>query len=121
MFWTKVKNFFIKLWEWIKKIPVGVWVAMLFVAAIGYYLFRRYYLQKQIVDIQAERIHSKRVMDEAIDRLKEGEEAEIQKIVNEHAAEQEELDRREAEIVEATKQGPSAIVKEWRGYLKENS
>ena len=116
MFWTKVKSFFKKVWEFIKKIPIGLWVALLLVGAVGYYLFRRFYLQKQIVDIQNERRLNENVKNEAIENTLKEEKEEIERIKEEYEEREKALDREEEELIDSASKGPSAIAKEWQEY-----
>jgi hypothetical protein len=116
MLWTKIKAFFGKAWSSVRKFPAGAWFALLLMAAVIWYLVNRVRLQGQLSDIQLERRRNAEEKREAIDHTNKEELEELARIEEDYREREKILREEEAQLLEATGKGPSAIAKEWQSY-----
>jgi len=118
MFWAKVKSFFSKVWAFIKKIPAGAWVAILLVGATLWYVIRRFWVQKQIIQIQSQRLTEENIKNEKIAKIKDDGRLKEEELTKEYTEKVKELDLKEEELLVALKEGPSEIANKWKEYLR---
>ena len=117
----KVKEFFNKVWEVIKKTPGWVLFAVLLLLATVWFLIdrqrilkRRLLVQKEITKIETDHAAA----TAAADATNEAEEA----AANEKFEEtMEELKAKEKELKEASQQGPVAVANAWKDFLTNRS
>jgi len=121
MLWFAFKNaalgFFSSVWSVLKKIPAVAWLVILLVGAVGYICYREYRRQVAISKIYNER---DKLTDEYLTsrrKLTDGTIKERAKLRSDYAKKTHELDRRQAKLEEAEREGPKAIADAWNDYI----